>query len=72
MKNRKSAVSLTPTLGDVAAASQKPLLNSDIQVRIGKHLGMLYENMVEQGIPDRFRILLERLDEPNKGDGERR
>ena len=70
MKNRKSAVPLAPSLSDTAAGGRKPQLSPEIQARIGQQLGKIYDDMVNQGVPDRFLILLERLDLPRKSDGE--
>jgi hypothetical protein len=37
-------------------------LNRDIQARIGKHLRELHDDIVQEGIPDRFSALLASLD----------
>ncbi|MFT0862596.1 NepR family anti-sigma factor [Ancylobacter sp. G4_0304] len=39
-------------------------LGSDIQAKIGQHLRAMYDDVVRQGVPDRFLDLLSRLDEP--------
>jgi len=44
-------------------------LGRDIQSKIGEQLRAMYDDVVSQGVPDRFADLLRRLDQ--KGDGER-
>lgn len=39
-------------------------LNAEIQARIGHQLRAMYDDVVKQGIPDRFADLLRRLDTP--------
>lgn len=40
-------------------------LGRDIQAKIGQQLRALYDDVVNQGIPDRFADLLNRLDKPD-------
>ena len=44
-------------------------LGRDIQSKIGEQLRAMYDDVVSQGVPDRFADLLRRLDQ--KGDGDR-
>jgi hypothetical protein len=44
-------------------------LGQEIQTKIGEQLRALYDDVVGQGVPDRFVELLRRLD--NKDSGER-
>lgn len=37
-------------------------LGSDIQAKIGQHLRAMYDDVVRQGVPDRFMELLSQLD----------
>jgi hypothetical protein len=50
-------------------------LGSDIQAKIGQHLRAMYDDVVRQGVPDRFLDLLSQLDktddEPKSGGGRR-
>lgn len=39
-------------------------LNAEIQARIGHQLRAMYDDVVRQGVPDRFAELIRRLDEP--------
>lgn len=42
-------------------------LGRDVQHKIGEQLRALYDDVVSQGVPDRFADLLKRLDDPNGG-----
>jgi dihydroxyacid dehydratase/phosphogluconate dehydratase len=39
-------------------------LNAEIQSRIGHQLRAMYDDVVRQGVPDRFAELIRKLDEP--------
>jgi len=41
----------------------EPNLNREIQSKIGQQLRAVFDDVVEQGVPDRFVDLLGRLDE---------
>jgi hypothetical protein len=72
MGSRKSvarSASGTPTQPGATAGKKEPSLGRDVQSKIGQQLRAMYDNVVSQGIPDRFVELLNRLD--NGGDGER-
>jgi len=45
-----------------------PQLSTEIQAKIGQQLRKIYDNMVTQGVPDRFVELLDRLEQPSKSD----
>jgi anti-sigma factor NepR-like protein len=46
-------------------------LNAEIQSRIGHQLRAMYDDVVRQGVPDRFAELIRKLDEPGpQGGGE--
>ena len=40
-------------------------LNSEIQARIGHQLRAMYDDVVRQGVPDRFAELIRQLDSPS-------
>jgi hypothetical protein len=40
-----------------------PLLDRQIQGRIGEHLRALYDGLMQQPVPDRFRDLIARLED---------
>ena len=67
MKDRKSAGSRSPAPSD-DPGSKKPQLSPEIQGKIGQQLRKIYDDMVDQGVPDRFADLLSRLDKPNDGE----
>ena len=39
-------------------------LNPEIQARIGHQLRSMYDDVVRQGVPDRFAELIRKLDQP--------
>ena len=43
-------------------------LNSEIQSRIGHQLRAMYDDVVRQGVPDRFADLIRKLDETGAPD----
>ena len=43
-------------------------LNAEIQARIGHQLRAMYDDVVNQGVPDRFNDLINRLDGSGKKD----
>ena len=42
--------------------TSKPKLSRDVQARLGQQLRAMYDDVVSQGVPDRFTELLNRLD----------
>jgi hypothetical protein len=44
-------------------------LNPEIQSRIGHQLRAMYDDVVRQGVPDRFADLVRKLDEPGAQGG---
>ena len=44
-------------------------LNAEIQSRIGHQLRAMYDDVVRQGVPDRFAELIRKLDTPDGGVG---
>jgi hypothetical protein len=69
MKNSK-AVSKKPTQAQTAIGQGKrePRLGHDIRAKIGQELRTIYDDVVNQGIPERFAELLNRLDERGSRD----
>lgn len=49
-----------------AVDEAQPLLDRQIQGRIGAHLRAMYDGMMQQPVPDRFRDLIARLEEDAK------
>jgi hypothetical protein len=58
MKDVKSQISKT------AAPGKPGSLNAEIQSRIGHQLRAMYDDVVRQGVPDRFAELIRKLDSP--------
>jgi hypothetical protein len=58
MKDVKSQASKNPATGKQGG------LNAEIQARIGHQLRAMYDDVVRQGVPDRFAELIRKLDVP--------
>jgi Anti-sigma factor NepR len=58
MKDVKSPATKTPASGKQGG------LNAEIQSRIGHQLRAMYDDVVRQGVPDRFAELVRKLDVP--------
>lgn len=56
MKNVKSQKSAVP--------GKQGGLNAEVQARIGHQLRAMYDDVVKQGVPDRFAELIRKLDTP--------
>jgi Anti-sigma factor NepR len=50
-----------------AAPAKQGGLNAEIQSRIGHQLRAMYDDVVRQGVPDRFAELIRKLDAPEDG-----
>jgi hypothetical protein len=59
MKDVKSQASKNPAPGRQGA------LNAEIQSRIGHQLRAMYDDIVRQGVPERFADLIRKLDVPS-------
>jgi hypothetical protein len=61
---------------EAAAARSKKLnakpakLGRDVQARLGQQLRAMYDDVVNQGVPDRFNDLINRIDDAGKKDGQ--
>jgi hypothetical protein len=53
-----------------ASWSPAPGLNRDIQAKIGEQLRQMHDEIVKQGVPDRFADLLAKLDRTEDGKGD--
>ena len=60
MKDVKSQASKS------AAPGRQGALNAEIQSRIGHQLRAMYDDIVRQGVPDRFAELIRKLDVPSQ------
>ncbi|MEH3144639.1 MAG: NepR family anti-sigma factor [Methylobacterium frigidaeris] len=50
----------------LAAGADQPGLDRNVQTRIGSHLRAMYDELMQQPIPDRFIDLLANLDRPGR------
>jgi len=53
--------------GKTAAPGKQGGLNAEIQSRIGHQLRAMYDDVVRQGVPDRFAELIRKLDASETG-----
>lgn len=51
-----------PQITKSASATKPGGLNAEIQSRIGHQLRAMYDDVVRQGVPDRFAELIKKLD----------
>jgi hypothetical protein len=68
MKNRKPAASRSPDSSPDPPENSEPSLGGDIRGRIGRQLREMYDDVVAQGVPDRFVELLNRLEKQNENE----
>ena len=54
---------------DVKSQGKPGGLNAEIQSRIGHQLRAMYDDVVRQGVPDRFADLIRKLDVPSEQTG---
>jgi hypothetical protein len=47
-------------------AVPEPKLGPDIKIKIGRQLGLMYGEIINQGVPDRFADILRGLDDPQE------
>ena len=66
MKNRKPAASRSPDTAPELAGKDEPSLGGEIRGKIGRQLREMYDDVVAQGVPDRFVDLLNRLERQNE------
>jgi len=72
MNDRKPVGQQNPM--EAVAARNKKLnakpakLGRDVQARLGQQLRAMYDEVVNQGVPDRFSELINRLDDDGKKD----
>jgi anti-sigma factor NepR-like protein len=66
MKNRKPAASRSPNTSPDPPGKTDPSLGGEIRGKIGRQLRDMYDDVVSQGVPDRFVELLNRLERQNE------
>jgi hypothetical protein len=62
----KGAAKLIPVSSLSDQLSSEPCLDRVIQERIGDHLRAMYDDLMQQPVPDRFVELLNRLEKRNE------
>ena len=52
-----------------AIEQEKPVakLSREVQAKVGQRVRAVYDDVVNEGVPDRFAALLEQLDKSDKG-----
>jgi hypothetical protein len=73
--NERKPVGQQNPMETAAARSKKPnakpaKLGRDVQARLGQQLRAMYDDVVNQGVPDRFNELINRLEGDEKKDGQ--
>lgn len=68
MKNRKPIASRSPDMSPEPAETPEPRLGGEIRGKIGRQLRDMYDDVVAQGVPDRFVELLNRLEKQNENE----
>jgi Anti-sigma factor NepR len=66
MKNRKPVLSRSSDPSQEPAGKPDPSLGGEIRGKIGRQLRDMYDDVVAQGVPDRFVELLNRLERQNE------
>ena len=62
VSDMKSAAETAP---DLSAPTKGPALEADLQAHIGRQLRAVYDEVVSEGVPERFVRLLEELARKN-------
>jgi len=65
MNERKPAgqqKAMDSTATNKNAEGKSPKLSRDVQARLGQQLRSMYDEVVNQGVPDRFTDLINRID----------
>lgn len=57
-----------PMQTEVTQRKARGRLGRDVQTKIGQQLRAMYDNVVNDGVPDRFVDMLRKLDEQKKDD----
>ena len=73
MQDRKTPQrgSSSPQESSAVPGKETAGLGRDVQAKIGEQLRALYDDVIGQGVPDRFADLLKRLDDTDGNGGNR-
>jgi hypothetical protein len=66
----KGLATVTPQSSTNDDLPSEPVLDRQIQSRIGDQLRAMYDELMQQPVPDRFKDLLAQLDKKNGGGGD--
>jgi hypothetical protein len=66
MKNRRPVASRSSDPSQEPTGEGNPSLGGEIRGKIGRQLRDMYDDVVAQGVPDRFVELLNRLERQNE------
>ncbi len=66
----ESASAAADSLSSHLGGGNGTALGNEIQAKIGQHLRAMYDDVVRQGVPDRFMDLLSKLDKADTSSGE--
>lgn len=64
MNKQKSSGPQAPMDTETTPRKTSAKLGRDVQAKIGQQLRAMYDDVLKQGVPDRFADLLNRLDKP--------
>ena len=67
MNMRKSLRKITKTHQQEPTLNPGAALGPEVKARIGHQLRLMYDEVANQGVPDRFAEILRRLDPPTDG-----
>jgi hypothetical protein len=68
MMNRKTGGSRSAMEAATTSGKSQARLGRDIQTKIGQQLRAMYDDVLNQGVPDRFSELLNRLEQKDEKD----
>ena len=66
MDDQKENAGATGGATGAGKGDRQPQLDRPTQTRIGDQLRSMYAELMDQPVPDRFRALLDQLDDPEK------
>ena len=69
MPKRKKPMAPKAALASRKSSRPPPAMGSELRARIGDQLRAMHDDIVKEGVPDRFKELLRRLDAKLDKDG---
>jgi Anti-sigma factor NepR len=71
-KGKRAAAALSRSSLTTPDSLDGPGLDRAVQARIGDNLRAMYDELLQQPVPDRFRDLLGQLEQPREGSEQKR